>query len=155
MHPMRSMLLCCVADMLLKAGVPLGSYTIIQNFNIPLQIQPQVFTCLCLVSFSQILIYTYKWSSWKAALTGAAMGGLFGGIEAALILTLRPIYTAGNNAPTLVIGIASSILLAVGLVPPYFEIYKRRGRVVGINFVSSLKRRLGVFPWADMLMLPR
>lgn len=35
----------------------------------------------------------------------------------------------------LVIGIIASILLALGLVPPYFELAKRKGRVVGINFV--------------------
>lgn len=34
----------------------------------------------------------------------------------------------------LVIGIIASILLALGLVPPYFELAKRKGRVVGINF---------------------
>jgi hypothetical protein len=36
----------------------------------------------------------------------------------------------------LVIGIIAAILLAVGLLPPYGELWKRRGRVVGINFVG-------------------
>ncbi|KAK7679746.1 hypothetical protein QCA50_017248 [Cerrena zonata] len=34
----------------------------------------------------------------------------------------------------LVVGIVASVLLAIGLLPPYFEIWKRRGRVYGINF---------------------
>lgn len=32
-------------------------YSISQNFNIPLQVQPQVFMALCLVSWAQILLY--------------------------------------------------------------------------------------------------
>ena len=38
-------------------GVPFGTYAIVQNFNIPIQVQPQVFMALCLVSWVQILIY--------------------------------------------------------------------------------------------------
>lgn len=37
----------------------------------------------------------------------------------------------------LVVGIIASVLLAVGLLPPYGEIWKRRGRVVGINWVRG------------------
>lgn len=35
----------------------------------------------------------------------------------------------------MVVGIVASVLLAVGLLPPYGEIWKRRGRVIGINWV--------------------
>jgi hypothetical protein len=38
-------------------GLPFGVYAIAQNFNIPLQVQPQVFMALCLVSWVQILLY--------------------------------------------------------------------------------------------------
>jgi hypothetical protein len=41
-------------------GVPFGVYAIAQNFNIPLQIQPQMFMSLCLVSWAQILVYGKK-----------------------------------------------------------------------------------------------
>lgn len=41
----------------------------------------------------------------------------------------------GTHWPMLIFGIIASILLAVGLVPPYFELAKRQGRVIGINFV--------------------
>ncbi|CAK7224456.1 hypothetical protein SBRCBS47491_005557 [Sporothrix bragantina] len=116
-------------------GVPFGAYAIIQNFNVPIQVQPQVFMVLCLISWVQILIYGNKWSTKKAVSAGLIMAALFGGIEAALILTLKPIYERGNEAPALVVGIIASIFLAAGLIPPYFEIYKRRGRVAGINFV--------------------
>lgn len=56
-------------------------------------------------------------------------------MEIGFILWLRPLYRDGKTWPMLVIGIIASILLALGLVPPYFELAKRKGRVVGINFV--------------------
>ncbi|CAK7203779.1 hypothetical protein SEUCBS139899_006526 [Sporothrix eucalyptigena] len=115
-------------------GVPFGAYAIIQNFNIPIQVQPQVFMSLCMIAWVQILVYGNKWPVKKAAVTGVVMACLFAGVEAALVFGLRPIYERGNEAPALVVGIIASILLAAGLIPPYFEIYKRRGRVFGINF---------------------
>lgn len=38
-------------------GVPFGVYAIVQNFNIPIQIQPQCFCILCLTSWAQCLLY--------------------------------------------------------------------------------------------------
>ena len=39
-------------------GVPFGAYAIIQNFNIPIQVQPQCFMVLSIVSWVQILMYS-------------------------------------------------------------------------------------------------
>lgn len=39
-------------------GVPFGAYAVIQNFNIPLQVQPQCFALLSVVSWVQILLYS-------------------------------------------------------------------------------------------------
>jgi len=38
-------------------GVPFGVYAIVQNFNIPIQIQPQCFCVLCLTCWAQCLLY--------------------------------------------------------------------------------------------------
>lgn len=35
--------------------------------------------------------------------------------------------------PDLVVGVVAAILLASGLVPPYFELWKRDGRVIGFS----------------------
>lgn len=40
------------------SGVPFGIYAISQNFNIPLQIQPQCFCLLCMVSWGQCKVYS-------------------------------------------------------------------------------------------------
>lgn len=95
-------------------GPPFGIYAVAQNFNLPIQIQPQVFTALCLISWAQTLMYhqcvthpdpgayllgtrqadlkasgASKWKAWAAVGLGIAVACLFAGIEAALILTLR------------------------------------------------------------------
>lgn len=116
-------------------GVPFGVYAIVQNFNIPIQVQPQVFMVLCVISWTQSLVYFHKWRPWKAISLGFATLAVFGGVETALILTIRPIYQAGNETPVLVVGIIAAVLLAMGLVPPYGELWKRRGRVIGINWI--------------------
>jgi len=74
------------------SAVPFGVYTVVQNFNIPLQIQPQIFCALSLVSWTQTLIYNDHWKTWKATLLGAGVGVVLGGLELMLILTLRVGY---------------------------------------------------------------
>ncbi|KAK6829863.1 hypothetical protein PG995_004435 [Apiospora arundinis] len=126
-------------------GVPFGAYAIIQNFNIPIQVQPQCFMVLSIVSWVQILMYTHKWPTWKATTLGLAVTLACGGIEATLILTLRVLYERGHDTPVVVVGVVASVLLAGGLVPPYGEIWKRRGRVVGINWVFLSMDCAGAF----------
>ncbi|KAI1827109.1 PQ loop repeat-domain-containing protein [Xylaria intraflava] len=126
-------------------GVPFGIYAIVQNFNIPVQVQPQIFMFLCLVNWGQILLYTHKWPLWRVFTAIIGTGAIFAGIEAALILTIRPIYAKGNETPVVVIGVASAILLAAGLIPPYGEAWKRRGRIKGINFFFLTLDSLGAF----------
>lgn len=70
-------------------GVPFGAYSVIQNFNVPIQVQPQCFMGLCLVSWAQVLVYGREWRAWTATLMGVAAAAACAGIEAALIMTLR------------------------------------------------------------------
>jgi hypothetical protein len=44
-------------------GVPFGVYAIAQNFNIPIQVQPQIFMTLCLISWAQTLRY-HRYARW-------------------------------------------------------------------------------------------
>ncbi|KAK2761134.1 hypothetical protein FQN54_001654 [Arachnomyces sp. PD_36] len=126
-------------------AVPFGAYMIIQRVNIPLQIQPQIFGVLSLVSWGQILYYNHGYSRLKVILTATGTMVLFGGIEALLILTIRIPYNKGITWPALVVGIVASISLLAGLVPPYFELWKRDGRVIGINWVFLGMDALGAF----------
>ncbi len=69
----------------------------------------------------------------------------FGGIEVLLIITLRPLYDRGIAWPIMIVGVVAAILLAAGLLPPYAELWKRKGRVVGINFAFLTIDWLGAF----------
>ena len=75
----------------------MGVYNIVQNFNMPLQVQPHCFMGFCLISWAQTLRYHNKWPTWKATLATAMVACTFAGAEAALILTLR----VGPQAPQL------------------------------------------------------
>ncbi|KGO69003.1 hypothetical protein PITC_078280 [Penicillium italicum] len=97
-----------------SCSVPMGAYLILQQVNIPLQIQPQVFGFFSLVSWSQVLYYNHNYSKTKAVLIP---------------------YNNGVTWPDIVIGAIAAILLTAGLLPPYFELWKRDGRVIGFNWV--------------------
>ena len=122
-------------DTLLTGAVPFGVYAIVQNFNIPLQIQPHVFCCLSLVSWAQILFYNNGWRVWTGSLLAGSMAVFFAGLEVLLVLTLRGPYEHGNNAGMLAMGILASVTLAIGLLPPYWEAWKRSGRIIGFNWI--------------------
>ena len=127
------------------SAVPFGVYAIIQNFAIPIQIQPQIFCILSLVSWAQILLYNNGYTAVKASVLATAVALVFGGAEVLLILTLRPLYDKGIEWPVMIVGVTAAILLAAGLLPPYFELWKRKGRVVGINFGFLTVDWLGAF----------
>ncbi|KMP03956.1 hypothetical protein CISG_00857 [Coccidioides immitis RMSCC 3703] len=135
---------------------PFGIYMILQGVNIPIQIQPQIFGTLCLICWAQILVYHHNYTRVKATVITLALAVLLGGSEVLFILTLRvnmsrvldhiimPLtslsfqqipYRKGITWPALLFGILATILLVLGLMSPYQEIWKRRGRVVGINWV--------------------
>ncbi|KAL5349776.1 hypothetical protein ACLOAV_004808 [Pseudogymnoascus australis] len=127
------------------AAVPFGTYAIVQHFNTPLQIQPQLLCTLALISWVQILVYGNGWSWFKASVYGIATAIIFGGAQAILILTLRPLYNRGIGYPMIIVGVTASILVAVGLLPPYYEMWKRHGRVVGISLWFIFIDLLGAF----------
>ena len=60
---------------------------------------------------------------------------IFAAIEAGLTFAIRPAYSRGLEWPVLLIGIVAFITLIAGYFPIPFELLKRRGRVVGIDFV--------------------
>ncbi|KAF9893956.1 hypothetical protein FE257_008927 [Aspergillus nanangensis] len=116
-------------------AVPMGAYLILQQVNIALQVQPQLFAVFSLISWGQILYYNHNFHLWKAVFYAVGLAVLFGGLETMLILTLRIPYSKGITWPDLVVGVFAAILLTLGLIPPYFEMWKRNGRVIGISLM--------------------
>lgn len=118
------------------SGVPFSIYFFGTDGSIPLRIQPQLFTLFCVVTWIQTLYYPpVQCGIRKVIIYASTFIIIAAGAEAGFILWLRPIYRGGKEWPMLIIGIIAAILIALGLIPPYFELAKRRGRVIGINFV--------------------
>lgn len=115
-------------------GVPFGVYAIVQNFNFALKFQPQAFAGLTLIAWGQTLYYHNKWRAWTAALATIALASSFALMEMILILTLRGPYARGIQWPMMLMAISASVIQVIGLIPPYFELAKRHGRVIGIDF---------------------
>jgi hypothetical protein len=64
-----------------------------------------------------------------------ALLAVFAGVEAGLIIVIRPAYSKGVGWPVLTVGIVAFVTLISGYFPIPLELLKRRGRVVGIDFV--------------------
>ena len=72
-----------------SAGVPLGVYNIVQDFNIALRVQAQILTTLSLLTWSQCYYYGKNWSVGRCVAAFVGMCVLLGGIEVALIFALK------------------------------------------------------------------
>jgi len=125
------------------AGVPFFIYAVVQKLNIPIQAQATIFTTLSLITWGQCLYYHDKLGLLKSIAAPVACALIFAGIEVGVVIGYRPSYEAGNTRPIMAIGIIAAILLAAGLLPPYWEIWKRRGQVVGISFLFITIDALG------------
>lgn len=129
------------------SGVPFGVYFLVTKANIILQIQPHLFMFFCSISWIQSLYYPPRNIPIKRIMIWyvVPMSMFIVGFEIGFTLWLRPVYSHGTKWPALLIGIFAAILLAAGLVPPYFELWKRRGRVVGINFLFLFVDSMGAW----------
>ncbi|KAH3673656.1 hypothetical protein WICMUC_003559 [Wickerhamomyces mucosus] len=127
-------------------GIPFSIYFVSTRANLAVQIQPQLFLLFCLTAFIQSLYYPPVQMSKKKIVVILLTFIICGvGAEVGFILWLRKLYDEGTKWPTLIFGISASVILALGLVPPYFELARRNGRVVGINFLFLLVDFSGAF----------
>jgi UDP-N-acetylmuramyl pentapeptide phosphotransferase/UDP-N-acetylglucosamine-1-phosphate transferase len=119
------------------AGVPLGVYTIVQNINIPIILQPQLFGFLAGVSWIQCLYYGNKKPLAFCLVLFAVYLLIYGGLVVGLTFLTRHLRNRGNEALLKFLGIFTSVLIAAGLIPQYIEIYKRK-EVIGLSmtFIS-------------------
>ncbi|KAH9210525.1 PQ loop repeat protein [Leptodontidium sp. 2 PMI_412] len=116
------------------AGVPLGAYNIAGNFNVALQIQPQILTVLSLITWIQCYYYDDKWTVMKCCLFVSAIGAFFGGIETGLVFALKSGVERDRHWPVILMGVISAVLLSAGVLRHYWDIYIHR-TVRGISFI--------------------
>ncbi|CAI4058108.1 hypothetical protein SKDZ_04G3150 [Saccharomyces kudriavzevii ZP591] len=128
------------------SGIPFAIYFCVSKGNVILQVQPHLFMFFCSISFIQSCYYPpVSMARSKIVLIIATIIAVDVGMEVGFILWLRPLYGKGVKWPDLIFGVSASVLLAVGLLPPYFELAKRKGRVVGINFAFLSIDSLGAW----------
>jgi type III secretory pathway component EscS len=116
------------------AGVPLGVYNIVSNFNIALQIQPQILTFLSLLTWMQCKYYGNKWPLPRAVSFAVPIGVIMGGIEVGLVFALRQAQDDKVQWPITLMAVLSAVLLCAGVLRHYWDIYQER-TVRGISFI--------------------
>ncbi|SCU91797.1 LADA_0F12112g1_1 [Lachancea dasiensis] len=128
------------------SGIPFAVYFMVTRANIILQVQAHLFMFFSAISYIQCLFYPpVKFPRAKIICILVVLIVIDVGVEAGFTLWLRPLYSKGIHWPALVFGIMASVLLGLGLLPPYFELAKRQGRVVGINFWFLIIDSLGAW----------
>ncbi|KAI9453020.1 PQ loop repeat-domain-containing protein [Lactarius psammicola] len=126
------------------AALPLGVYVIVQDLNVPLIIQPQLFALFTLLSWSQCMYYDRARSrAWCAAVLASILV-FFAALEAGMVFAVRvrPHSTTTSSAGVRFFGILSSALISLALLPQYYEIYKH-GAVIGISLTFMAVDLLG------------
>ena len=117
-----------------SAGIPLGVYNIVSEFNIALQIQPQILTSLSLITWGQCHLYERNWSLWKVLTAIVLLALAMGGIEVALVFATRIAIDREISWPLTLMAVLAAVLLALGVMEQYLAIWKNRS-VEGISFL--------------------
>ena len=116
------------------AGIPLGVYNIVSNFNIALRIQPQILTSLSLITYGQCYYYERKWRVWKVLAAVLPLACVMGGIECGLVFAIRFAVKHETNWPLTLMAAFAAALLALGVIEQYVAIWRNRS-VEGISFL--------------------
>ncbi|KAI8264683.1 thymidylate kinase [Colletotrichum sp. SAR11_239] len=136
------------------AGVPLGVYNIVEDFNIALRIQPQILTFLSLATWIQCYYYERNWSVLRSLAVVTPIATVMAGIQAALVFALRIPKSRGTEWPMIVMAVLSAALLAAGVLRHYWDIYVHR-TVRGISFIFVAIDAAGdVFSLASIFFQP-
>ncbi|SMR53723.1 unnamed protein product [Zymoseptoria tritici ST99CH_1E4] len=130
-----------------SAGVPLGVYNIVKNFNIALQVQPQILTVLSLITWIQCFYYERSWTVSRCTAVVLPIACLMGGVEVALVYALRIGVQRDTNWPVTLMAVLATLLLALGVLRHYWDIYVHR-TVRGISFLF-----VGIDALGDLLSI--
>ncbi|KAG5305002.1 PQ loop repeat protein [Histoplasma capsulatum G186AR] len=125
------------------SAVCLGIYLVLEQVNIPLQIQPQMFGALCAICWAQVLYYSHGYTSGEAIVAGVMSAAFLGGSETLFIVTFQVPYNKGVTWPAILFGVLAMVFIIIGLIPIYNELWKRQGRVVGISWIFLSMDALG------------
>lgn len=108
------------------AGIPLGVYNIVDDFNIALQIQPNILSLPSLITWSQCKHYGHGLSWTKTLLVSLLLAVISGGIETGLVSALRLGRDRGHGWPSTLMAIVAAVILAGGVLRHYVDMIKTR-----------------------------
>ncbi|KAK5814293.1 hypothetical protein F5H01DRAFT_22712 [Linnemannia elongata] len=117
-----------------------GSYGVVEELSIPLIIQPQIFGVLSTVCYLQCLYYGERTRGWWGPERGlkrigwAAVGGLVAmvGVQVGAVYATRAGIEHDVKGTVEAAGIIPILLLVLGFIPQYIDIYRDRS-VVGVS----------------------
>ncbi|KAG8720954.1 hypothetical protein FRC08_016905 [Ceratobasidium sp. 394] len=133
----------------------LGVYMIAQNTSIPLMIQPQLFGALAAFSWAQCLFYGAHKSKIYCSAVYAAFLMAAGAFQGGLSMLVRRNYQNGDVWSVRSFSIISAVLISVGLLPQYWEIWKRK-EVIGVSILFMVVDLLGgVFCALSLVFKPK
>ncbi|KAK1498954.1 hypothetical protein CCUS01_02574 [Colletotrichum cuscutae] len=108
------------------AGVPLGVYNIADDFNIALQIQPNILIFLSLWTWFQCKYYGDKWGTRKIVASVIGIAIVLASAEVGLVYALKLARERGHTWPSILMAIVAAILLAGGVLRHYLQMLKTR-----------------------------
>lgn len=106
--------------------MPLGVYNIADDYNIALQVQPNILIFLSLFTWGQCQYYGKKRALKSVVLFSPAIGTTLGGIEVGLVFALRVANARGQKWAATLMAIVAAILLAGGVLRHYVDMWKTR-----------------------------
>ncbi|EGC47284.1 conserved hypothetical protein [Histoplasma capsulatum var. duboisii H88] len=121
------------------SAVCLGIYLVLEQVNIPLQIQPQMFGTLCAICWAQVLYYSHGYTSGEAIAAGVMSAAFLGGSETLFIVTFQ---FAGEKGHGVGDQIADQLMLtmhSISVVEGTFSI------IGGTAYILVLILELGIF----------
>ncbi|THH18043.1 hypothetical protein EW146_g2866 [Bondarzewia mesenterica] len=154
------------------SSIPLAIYSIVQNLNIPLILQPQLFGFLSLLSWGQCMHYGGGHSTRKCILMIIAILIVNAAMQVGFVYAVRPPYERGEESGRRGVqffGIFSSVMLSLALLYFYFrftlprlhvqlnylEIHKHRA-VIGISITfMSIDLLGGIFSDLSLVFKPK
>lgn len=116
------------------AGIPLGVYNLVKDFNVALKVQPHILIFLSLVTWGQCQYYGAHWSPARVLGASAATAAVIGGVECGLYFALREARRGNLEWPLILMAALAAFFLMLGVLRYYWEIYKSRS-VQGISFM--------------------
>lgn len=140
------------------SSIPLGIYVIVQNLNIPLILQPQLFGFFSLLSWGQCMYYNGGYSARHCYLMILGILVINASMQVGFVYAIRPAYHNGAQSGERGVqffGVFSSIMIALALIPQYYEIHKHRA-VIGISVTFMFVDLLGgVFSDLSLAFKPK